>query len=556
MCGIWSIVNKSDIDVTKYLNDFWNLKNRGPDNSHLETFNNVYVGFHRLAIMDTSFHSNQPYVLHDKNRTIVFTCNGEIYNYKELDKEYDLNVETSDCLVIPKLYIHYTNQNKLNDFIKLFNRKIKGEFAFTLFEFDDMTKLSKYIVGRDHVGVRPLYCCNENKDIDIYSSELKGMLQYDGKVNEFPPGTIKVVENKIFEYTEYYKLYTDIYDERNGHTNINANEELKYIREAVINSVKRRLVSHRPIAFLLSGGVDSSLVAAISAKLIDEPIRTFCCGMKGSPDMKYARIVADHIGSNHTEVYFTETEGLEAINDVIYTTETWDTTTIRASVGQYLVCKYIGTKTDCKVVMVGEGPDEICSSYLFNFYAPSSNALNECSKEYVKNIHMYDGRRADRCVSRWGLEARVPFLDTEFIRTYWLISPMDRMPNKGKIEKYHLRKAFDGLNLLPDEILWRKKEAFSDGVSSEDKSWYTILQEHIEKVYQDDIEQYQYLKELNLKTVPKTKEAAYYKKLFINKFGINREDIIPNYWQPKWDKEGKEINNYVDPSARTLGVYL
>ena len=161
MCGIWSIVNKSDVNVKKYLNNFWNIKNRGPDNSHLETFSNVYVGFHRLAIMDTSFNSNQPYVIHDKNRTIVFTCNGEIYNYKELDKEYDLNVDTSDCLVIPKLYIYYSNQNKLDEFIKLFNDKIKGEYAFTLYEFDEMTKLSKYIVGRDHVGVRPLYCCKE-----------------------------------------------------------------------------------------------------------------------------------------------------------------------------------------------------------------------------------------------------------------------------------------------------------------------------------------------------------------------------------------------------------
>ena len=206
MCGIWSLVNKSDVNaktIKNYLNDFWNLQNRGPDNSHLETFSNVYVGFHRLAIMDTSFNSNQPYVLHDKNRTIVFCCNGEIYNYKDLDKEYKLNVETSDCLVIPKLYIYYTNQNKLNEFIELFNEKIKGEFAFTLFEFDEMTKLSRYIVGRDHVGVRPLYCSEDNDNIDLYSSELKGLLQYNGKVNEFPPGTIKVVENKTFEYSSF-----------------------------------------------------------------------------------------------------------------------------------------------------------------------------------------------------------------------------------------------------------------------------------------------------------------------------------------------------------------
>jgi asparagine synthase (glutamine-hydrolysing) len=426
MCGIWSIVNKSNIDVKKYLNDFWNLQHRGPDNSHLETFSNVYVGFHRLAIMDTSFNSNQPYVLHDKNRTIVFTCNGEIYNYKELDKEYNLNIGTSDCLVIPKLYIHYTNNHSIDDFIKLFNDKIKGEFAFTLYEFDERTNLSKYIIGRDHVGVRPLYCCTDNDDIDFYSSEMKGMLEYNDKIQEFPPGTIKIVTNKTFEYSYEYKLYSNIY------SNVPFEDDTdiitKKVRDSIINSIKRRLVSHRPIAFLLSGGVDSSLVAAISAKLIGQPIRTFCCGMKGSTDMKYAKMVAEHIGSNHTEVYFTEEEGLEALEDVIHTTETWDTTTIRASVGQYIVSKFIG-KTDCKVVMVGEGPDEVCSSYLFNYYAPSYFALDNCSKEYVKNIHIYDGRRADRCVSRWGLEARVPFLDPEFIRTYWSICPSLRKPN-------------------------------------------------------------------------------------------------------------------------------
>ena len=550
MCGIWSLVNKSDIDIKKYLNDFWNLQNRGPDNSHLETFSNVYVGFHRLAIMDTSFNSNQPYVIHDKTRTIVFCCNGEIYNYKELDKEYNLNVDTSDCLVIPKLYIHYTSNNKLDDFIELFNNKIKGEFAFTLYEFDQMTKLSKYIIGRDHVGVRPLYCCSDNNNLDFYSSELKGMIEYEGDVTEFPPGTIKVVNYNGFSYSQSYVKYTDIYKQRQIYFD-NSTNLLQKVRDSVVNSVKRRLVSHRPVAFLLSGGVDSSLVAAISAKLIGQPIRTFCCGMKGSTDLKYAKMVADHIGSNHTEVYFTKEEGLQAIEDVIHTTETWDTTTIRASVGQYLVSKYIGTKTDCRVVMVGEGPDEVCSSYLFNYYAPTDSELDKCSKDFVNKIHMYDGRRADRCVSRWGLEARVPFLDPEFIRTYWSICSSLRKPTKSRIEKFWLREAFNGLDLIPDEILWRKKEAFSDGVSSKENSWHTILQDYIKVKYTDQLDCIYN----DLKIKPKTNEAKYYKFKFLEKFGINREDIIPNYWQPKWDKDGNNIHHYVDPSARVLDVY-
>ena len=338
----------------------------------------------------------------------------------------------------------------------------------------------------------------------MYSSEIKGLNTYEGKVTEFEPGTIKVITINTFEYTTKVYTYTDIYTL--FRCSINDDTILKDVRTSVVNSIKRRLVAHRPLAFLLSGGVDSSLVAAISAKIIGQPIRTFCCGMKGATDMKYARMVAaDHIGSNHTEVYFTEEEGLQAIKDVVYTTETWDTTTIRASVGQYLVSKYISENTDCKVVMVGEGPDEICSSYLFNYYAPSPEELHLCSQEYVKNIHMYDGRRADRCVSRWGLEARVPFLDADFIRNYWSILANMRHPKHKEFEKYWLRKAFDGLNLLPDEVLWRKKEAFSDGVSSKTRSWYSIIQEYAEKNASDVVYD-NFIK-------PPTKESNYFREI-------------------------------------------
>jgi len=558
MCGIWTIIEKNtEADVSAYLADFWKIKHRGPDNSHIETFDNVYIGFHRLAIMDTSFKSNQPYVVRDSTRTIVFICNGEVYNYTQLNKEYDFDVGTSDCLVIPKLFIHYTNNHSIEEWIQLFNDKIKGEYAFLLFEYDEMMKLSRYFIGRDHVGIRPLYMSKTNDNVDFYSSEIKGMLNYQDPIEEFPPGTIKIVNHNIFSYDTKYVNFTDIYNTVssdsivfNNDVYIHRDKTINNIRNATINSIKRRLVAHRPIAFLLSGGVDSSLVAAISAKIIGQPIRTFCCGMKGSTDMKYARMVADHIGSNHTEVYFTEEEGLEALEDVIYTTETWDTTTIRASVGQYLVSKYIGTHTDCRVVMVGEGPDEICSSYLFNYYAPNSSALCETAREYVHNIHLYDGRRADRCVSRWGLEARIAFLDPEFIRTYWNIPSKLRNPKNNPMEKWWLREAFSGLNLLPDEILWRKKEAFSDGVSSTERSWYQIIQEHAQNNYKGviPVDMYQ-------TNIPQTLEAKYFRELFITQFGIRRDNIIPNYWQPKWDKDGNEIKEYMDPSARVLEVY-
>lgn len=180
-------------------------------------------------------------------------------------------------------------------------------------------------------------------------------------------------------------------------------EHLDRIRTAVINAVRRRLDADRPLSYLLSGGVDSSLVCAISQRILGIPIKTFCCGMKGGTDLKYAKMVADHIGSIHTEVHFTAEEGVEVIKDVIKATETWDTTTVRASVGQYIVCRHIGVNTDCKVVLVGEGPDEVCSSYLFNWYAPSGEELDQASREYVKNIHLFDSRRGDRCISFWGL---------------------------------------------------------------------------------------------------------------------------------------------------------
>lgn len=528
MCGIWSLIDNNNItDISEYLKYFWNIKHRGPDNSHFETFENVYVGFHRLAIMDTSFKSNQPYVLMDNDgSSVVFICNGEIYNYKELNKEYNLNVGTSDCLTIPKLYMKLGH----DEWIKLFESEIKGEFAFCLFHFDHMKKLKDYYIGRDSIGIRPLY---QGTDVEIYCSEIKGIPK-DINVKEFSPGYIKQVKCNAFSNSttlyQFNKLYKLDYNYIDRVTSINTP-----IRKSVYNSIERRLDADRPIAFLLSGGVDSSLVCSISSRILGQNIRTFCCGIEGSTDIENARLVAKHINSNHTEILFTEEEGLSYIDDVIYTTETWDVTTIRASVGQYIVSKYISENTDCKVVLVGEGPDEVCSSYLFNYYAPNGYELDSTAKDYVKEIHMYDGRRADRCVSRWGLECRIPFLDPEFIKSYWEIEPDQRLPKTNKCEKYWLRKSFDGLSLLPDKILWRKKEAFSDGVSSKKKSWFQIIQDHLMEKYG-------------------MTEQEYYKKKFIEFFGENRVDVLPHYWQPKWDSNG-EVKDYIDPSARTLNVY-
>lgn len=556
MCGIWAFIEliKKSADYQKLFSDFMNIKNRGPDMSSFQTIKNVTVGFHRLAIIDPKFHANQPYIIEDKERTIIFICNGEIYDFKDLAVKHNLEMKSdSDCLTIPLLYLKYTKfssyeNTDISEFKELFINDIKGEFAFSLFEFDNLQNLKQVIIGRDQIGIRPLYwhVPTLKSTSIILSSEIKGLVNFKDSIEEFEPGTIVDIKFDDFGLFKNYKVHSfkTVYDV----IELEQTEEimLNNIKQAVINSIKRRLCADKPIAFLLSGGVDSSLVAAISAKLLGQPIRTFCCGMNEGTDLLYARMVAKHIGSNHTEVFFTPEEGLEAIRDVIWTTETWDTTTIRASVGQYLVCKHIGMNTDAKVVMVGEGPDEVCSSYLFNYYAPNGKELHNAALDYVKQIHMYDGRRADRCISRWGLEGRIALLDPEFVEAYWSIPSEYRHPKFMDMEKWWLRQAFSDSNILPFDVLWRKKEAFSDGVSGKTKSWFEIIQDHIKTIISN--------KEFKENPLGPTIESHYYKKVFIEFFGKEKLNVLPDYWQPKWDSSGK-INKYVDPSARTLTVY-
>lgn len=559
MCGIFAFINnvkfKMDSDclfmetdsllIQQYYENFLKLKHRGPDFTTFNIFDNILIGFHRLAIMDLSFLSNQPYILKENNKTIIFICNGEIYNYNDLIIDYNLNITTkSDCLTIPKLYLTFDYET----FIKLFTHRIKGEFSFILLELID-NKLENIIVGRDSIGIRPLYYhpLNNSKNL-IFASEIKGMSFFENNIEEFPPGFIKKYKLNKNEKDETKSIFQEIssfcfnniyvknYSVLENNQLISDRFYLENIKLSVYNSIKRRLDSDKPIVFLLSGGVDSSLVASISSRLLNKQIKTFCCGMKNGSDLKYAKKVADFIQSEHHEVIFDEEYALSLIDDIIYTTETWDTTTIRASIGQYIVCSYISKNTDAKVVLVGEGPDEVCSSYLFNYYAPNDNELDKCAKEYVEKIHYFDVKRVDRNISKWSLEARVPLLDPEFINSYWYIPSNLRNPKTKGIEKWWLRKAFESENLLPEEVLWRKKEAFSDGVSNIEKSWFQIIQEYIENKYN-------------------MKEEEYYKERFMYYFGENRLNIIPHYWQPKWDKNGNEITKYIDPSARVLDIY-
>ena len=367
MCGIWAYIEllKKTTNYSQLFADFMNLKPRGPDMTSFQIIKNLSVGFHRLAIMDLAFHANQPYILEDGDRTIVFVCNGEIYDFQELITKYDLPINNnSDCMTIPQLYLKFVKHNKtsandIESFIKLFSHEIKGEFVFVLGEFNKDQTLKQVIIGRDMVGVRPLYVGYEKSedliDTMMFSSEIKGMLNYKGQVSEFEPGTIlhyHFTDMNQIDYTKVHNfgtIYNVIPEDPSTFTNplIKEAEFLKNVRESIIASVKRRLEADVEIGFLLSGGLDSSLVAAISAKLLDKPIKTFCCGILGteSTDIRYAKTVADHINSQHTEVLFTIEEALAIIPQVIRTIESYDVTSIRASVGQYMVSKYISTNT-------------------------------------------------------------------------------------------------------------------------------------------------------------------------------------------------------------------
>ena len=586
MCGIWAYLNnknknknkKDDYDLPVQYADFFNMTQRGPDHSHFEHIASagLTLGFHRLAIVDTSMKGNQPFKKEDGVRTVILLCNGEIYNYKELAEEFGFSGITNDCYFLLELYlrsarfaISYPPSYPVfgsQAFHQVIRDKVKGEFAFVLFELDALKRVTKVVASRDAVGVRPLYVSKDTvaaaaENSLLFTSELKGALRYKQEIQEFPPGElweyhadslgdIRLTVKHLTDHLYASSLYP-----------LEAKEEVlvQRVREATVNSVKRRLAADRPLAFLTSGGIDSSLVTALSAKMLGKPIRTFCCGItedgKGvGRDMEYAREVAEWVGSEHTEVLFTKEEALAAIPDVIRTVESWDTTTIRASVGQYLVCRWIGQNTDCKVVLVGEGPDEVCSSYLFNWYAPSGQALDQSARDYVKNIHLYDGRRADRCIARWGLEGRIPFLDPEFIKAYWSIPADQRMPTAKGAEKWWLREAFRDTGVLPERVRLRMKDAFSDSISGQ-VSWTQMIQDWIQSSNLVSDEELADAHTRFPHQTPQTKEAYFYRKVFCDIFGAHRQTILPAYWQPRWNADGQEVQGYVDPSARTLGVY-
>ena len=558
MCGIFAIVNSnnnSNTNKTNVWTSFNNGKNRGPEFSILKDYDNIKIGFHRLAINGLNVESNQPFEINN----IVLVCNGEIYNFKQLAEENSITLTTdSDCEIILHLYLMYGIEYTLSI--------LDGVFSFIIYDKNN----NNLIIARDPYGVRPLYYFFEN-DIISFASELKALYNLSllkNNIHNFIPGHYMIINNinsKLDKYDYIYYKYTT-FPCLNIDYSLNKNigyRLIKYITDAV----KKRVVGtcERPIGCLLSGGLDSSIIAALVNKFYKSTmlLQTFSIGLPGSEDLKYASIVAKHLGTNHHEILLTEDQFFDAIPEVIKTIESYDTTSVRASVGNYLVGKYIKENTDCKVIFNGDGADELMGGYLYFKKAPNAYEFDRECKRLLKDIHMYDVLRSDRCISSHGLEPRTPFLDRKWVEFYLSIDRNLRFnTTKDNCEKYLLRKSFHELEfeLLPNEILWRTKEAFSDGVSSLTKSWFQIIQDKINlefntPYYNEEhnlkfilnsiIEKYK--KDYNSNTKPITYEQAYYRYIYNLNYS-STDHLIPYFWMPKY----VDAN---DASARTLKIY-
>ena len=505
MCGIYlSLYYDSQLEGS----DWELIKHRGPDNSNSFFYKDHFFGFHRLALQDTSDKGNQPFI----STNTILLCNGEIYNFRELKNKYKLETKSnSDCEIILHLY----NKIGIEETLKC----LSGYFSFILYDMDK----DLYYCARDPFGVRSFYFGKKKTNNEyIFSSEIKALYKscIPETIEIFPSG--HYFNGKTMDMISYYISPSSFYD-------IDKETLFSSLYNLLYSAVKKRLGMEREFGVLLSGGLDSSLIAGLVSEIWKKPIKTFSIGLKDSPDLFYARKVAKFIGSEHTEVEITEKEMLDSIEKVIYQIETFDITTIRASIPMYLLSEYISKNTNIKVIFSGEGSDEVTGGYLYFHKSPSEiDFHNECSR-LIKDLYYFDCLRTDKTVSGNGLEVRCPFLDKEFIEYYLSVPIHYRRPIEGKPEKWLLRKIFSDKNLIPNEILWRKKEAFSDGVSNEKKSWYKIIQEYLA----DKVNGYS------------TSEKEYYKKIFLKYFN-GCEKIVPYYWMPKW------VDGITDPSARCL----
>jgi asparagine synthase (glutamine-hydrolysing) len=613
MCGIFALLNNISFANDMIKEQFEKGKGRGPEFSKLsQVMIKAMFGFHRLAINGLNPESHQPIIIDD----IALICNGEIYNYKELYTmmgEPTLAQTDSDCEVIIHLYAKYGMEQTL--------QMLDGVFSFVLVDYR-MTNIDSLLyVARDPYGVRPLYHLRADiltedqhtSDIFGFASEMKMLTKFNKQLNElvpstrskqhkslvnahippytitqFEPGTYQTYELKFTVSASWRWKQSSVYHKIGFHTiiplvenNLNRNDQtaelLSKISQYLQSAVEKRCVTtERPVACLLSGGLDSSLITALVCeynKRAGKPMQeTYSIGLAESEDLKYAQIVADYLGTKHTAIIVTEQDFIDAIEPVIQCIESYDTTTVRASIGNWLLGKYIAANSDAKVIFNGDGSDELAGGYLYMKKAPDMIEFDKECRRLLRDIYMFDVLRSDKSISSHGLEPRTPFLDRTWTQFYMSI-PIGIRYCPSKIEKWLLRKAFSSkyfLNsqqqqLLPDEILWRKKEAFSDGVTSNTRSLFQIIQEHCEKLFlETDSREYAFIrnspeiyqriakvhaemKGVGQHLLPKTAEQFYYRKVFERAYpGQGR--IIPYFWMPKY----VEAN---DASARTLAIY-
>ena len=538
MCSIMGYCDK-DISQEDFEAALEKTHSRGPDQSRVYDTGKGYLGFNRLSIMGLNEAGMQPFLFKDK-ATLPFgeaegqgdiettvVCNGEIYGFRPIKEElvnkgYSF-ISDSDCEILPAMYKEYgTDMFKMLD----------AEFALILYD----AKEGSYVAARDPIGIRPLYYGVSSKGAYIFASEPKNLTGLTDSISPFPPGHY-FKDGEFIKYRDMSEVSGYIYDD--------IETVCGRIHDLLIDGVKKRLDSDSPVGFLLSGGLDSSLVCGIAAKMSDRPIKTWAIGMDvDAIDLKYARQVADYIHSDHHEVIITKEDVLDALPHVIEALGTYDITTIRASIGMYLVCKAIHEDSDVRVILTGEISDEIFG-YKYTDFAPDAREFQKEAEKRIHEIHMYDVLRADRCISVNSLEARVPFGDLAFVEYCMAIDPEKKMNKYGK-GKYLLRHAFEKDGLIPEEILWREKAAFSDAVGHSlkddlaDKAEETYTQE----AYEAGITGYDHAR-------PFTKESLLYRDIF-EKYYPGQSKMVKDFWMPNRNWEGCNVN---DPSARVLANY-
>lgn len=548
MCGIVCLFDARQNTETlrpQILEMSKKIRHRGPDWSGIYQDKNVIFSHERLAIVDPTS-GKQP--LYTKDGKVVLAVNGEIYNHQEIRKEFpDYEFLTqSDCEVILALYRRDG---------KNFLEKLNGIFAFALYDSEN----GVYLVGRDHMGICPLYHGWDRSGNYYVASELKALEGVCKTIETFLPGHFLYSEDGYDLQKWYHRDWEDFENVKDNTTDISA------IRESLEAAVHRQLMSDVPYGVLLSGGLDSSIIAAVTAKYARNRIESgdtqeawyprlhsFAVGLEGSPDLVAAQKAADHIGSIHHEVHFTVQEGLDALRDVIYHLETYDVTTVRASTPMYLLARVIKSM-GIKMVLSGEGSDELFGGYLYFHKAPNAREFHEETVRKLSKLHLYDCLRANKALMSWGIEGRVPFLDKEFMDTAMSVNPKDKMIDKteGKMEKWVLRKAFE--DLLPESIAWRQKEQFSDGVGY---SWIDSLKECAEKeVSNEMMANAKFRFPLN---TPQNKEEYRYRTIFEEHFpSETAAATVPSVPSVacstpialEWDEAFKKMN---DPSGRAV----